>query len=175
MEEVIPPKLKPGEKIHYCIFHDETCMHANDQCTCVWQREGEQPLRDKSRGRITHVSDYIIEHCRHLCLSADEITAQLRLPVAPLPPPPPSIILPAPPPPLPAQPVQPAPKKSQSNKATAAQPVQPAPKKSQSKKATAVPKPPVATRCTLANANAWMPPPPPAPFTSYRLPSFDAR
>jgi hypothetical protein len=86
MDQVIPPVLKPGEKIHYCIFHDETCIHANDQCTCVWQREGEQPLRDKSRGRINHISDYIIEHCGRLCLSSTEIALQMSLPEEPLPP-----------------------------------------------------------------------------------------
>src|SRR5882724_4536300 len=48
MDIVTLPQLKPGKKIHYCIFHDETCMHANDQCSCVWQHEGEQPLHDKS-------------------------------------------------------------------------------------------------------------------------------
>ena len=91
MDIVTPPQLKPGKKIHYCIFHDETCMHANDQCSCVLQREGEQPLRDKSCGRITHVSGYIIEHCGHLCLSTEEIAVQMKLPVEPLPP----VVLPA--------------------------------------------------------------------------------
>jgi len=35
-----------------------------------------------------HISRYIIEHCRHLCLLAEEISAQIKLPVEPLPPPP---------------------------------------------------------------------------------------
>ena len=62
METAVPPNLKPGEKIHYPIFHDKCCIQANDQCTYVWMREGEQPLRDKSRGQIVHVSDFIVEH-----------------------------------------------------------------------------------------------------------------
>ena len=36
METAVPPDLKPGKKIHYLIFHDECCIHANDQCTYVW-------------------------------------------------------------------------------------------------------------------------------------------
>ena len=36
METALPPDLKPGKKIHYPIFHDECCIHANDQCTYVW-------------------------------------------------------------------------------------------------------------------------------------------
>ncbi|KAJ7571964.1 hypothetical protein C8J56DRAFT_907098 [Mycena floridula] len=59
----VPPDLPPGRKIHYPIFHDETCVHANDQANFVWMREGEQPLQDKSRGHIVHVSDFILEHC----------------------------------------------------------------------------------------------------------------
>ena len=62
METAVPPDLKLGKKIHYPIFHDKCCIHANDQCTYVWMREGEQLLRDKSRGRIVHVSDFIVEH-----------------------------------------------------------------------------------------------------------------
>lgn len=50
MENVVPPLLNDGEKIHYPIFHNECCVHANDMCSYVWAREGEQPLRNKSRG-----------------------------------------------------------------------------------------------------------------------------
>ncbi|KAJ7584549.1 hypothetical protein C8J56DRAFT_1027796 [Mycena floridula] len=81
-----PPELKDGEKIHYPIFHDETCVHANDQSSFVWMREGEQPLRDKSRGRIVHFSEFILEKCGRLSLSPEECTAQDKLPVAPKPP-----------------------------------------------------------------------------------------
>ena len=66
MQTAVPPKLKPGKKIHYPIFHDECCVHANDQCSYVWMHEGEQPLRDKGWGHIVHVSDYIVEHSGHI-------------------------------------------------------------------------------------------------------------
>ena len=42
METVISPNPQPGKKIHYLIFYDKCCIHANDQCTCVWMQEGEQ-------------------------------------------------------------------------------------------------------------------------------------
>ncbi|KAJ7834295.1 hypothetical protein B0H13DRAFT_223307 [Mycena leptocephala] len=74
------PSLKDGEKIHYVIAHDECCVHANDQVNFEWMREGEQPLRNKSRGRIVHVSDFILEQCGRLRLNNAEIAAQLLLP-----------------------------------------------------------------------------------------------
>ncbi|TRM56418.1 hypothetical protein BD626DRAFT_466472, partial [Schizophyllum amplum] len=55
------PTLPTGTKVHYPIFHDETCFQANDQTNRLWIREGEQELRSKSRGRNVHVSDFIIE------------------------------------------------------------------------------------------------------------------
>ena len=48
LEIVIPPILKEGEKIHYMLFQDESCMHANDQSMYVWQEEGVQPLCSKT-------------------------------------------------------------------------------------------------------------------------------
>ncbi|KAJ7597988.1 hypothetical protein C8J56DRAFT_883292 [Mycena floridula] len=77
------PILKESEKIHYPIFHDETCVHANDQSNFVWMLEGEQPLRNKSRGCIVHVSDFIVEHCGRLSLTPEEIAEQMKLPVEP--------------------------------------------------------------------------------------------
>ena len=61
-------------------------MHANDQSNFVWIKEDEQPLRNKSRGRIVHVSYFIVEHSGHLVLSDDEIMEQMKLPEKPLPP-----------------------------------------------------------------------------------------
>ena len=83
METVIPPKLKSGEKIHYPIFHDECCMHANDQCGSVWMCNGEQPLRDKGQGRVIHISDFIIKHSGWLVLSESLQEEQLKLPKPP--------------------------------------------------------------------------------------------
>ncbi|KAJ7843844.1 hypothetical protein B0H13DRAFT_2364549 [Mycena leptocephala] len=84
--EEIAPVLKPGEKIHYVISHDECCVHAGDMANFEWMREGEQPLRQKSRGRIVHISDFIFEHGGRLVLNPEEIKAQLALPKEPRPP-----------------------------------------------------------------------------------------
>ncbi|KAJ6498232.1 hypothetical protein DFH09DRAFT_336542 [Mycena vulgaris] len=82
----IAPVLQDGEKIHYPIAHDECCVHANDQANFEWIRDGEQPLRQKSRGRLVHVSSFILEHCGVLSLTPEEIAIQLTLPKEPLPP-----------------------------------------------------------------------------------------
>lgn len=144
----IAPLLLNGQKIHYPIFHDETCVHANDQANFVWMREGEQPLRDKSRGRIVHVSDFIVEHCGRLLLTAVEIEAQMKLPLRPLPP--------SENPPLPPG-------------------NQPTTTKGRAKKAKNTKKAGIDGRNYTDHQNEWIPPPPPAPFKSYRLSSFDAR
>lgn len=159
MDEITPPVLQPGKNIHYCIFHNETCVHANDQCNCTRQREGEQPLCDKSWDRINHCSDYIIEPSGRLCLSEDEIKIQLTLPKEPLPP---SMVILEPVPPLTPDP----PRLTKTGKISKAKP-----KKIKKKPAA---KEPVATHRPLKNPNAWVPPPPPAPFTLYQLPCFDA-
>jgi len=49
-------------------------------------REGEQPLRDKSRGCIVHISDFIIEHSGWLVLWEFLQEEQLKLPKQPAPP-----------------------------------------------------------------------------------------
>ena len=168
METIIPPKLKPGEKIHYPIFHDECCVHANDQCSYVWMREGEQPLRDKSRGRIVHISDFIIEHSGRLVLSELLREEQLKLPKQLAP----SAL---------AATSADAPNTTALTSATPA-PVPSSTSSSTSavkgkgqrmrKKAPTQPKLKPADRRTL---DLWISPPPPTPFTSYQLPSFDAR
>ena len=176
----IAPTLQPGEKIHYPIYHDETCVHANDQSNFVWIKEDEQPLRNKSRGRIVHVSDFIIEHSGRLVLSDDEIMEQMKLPEKPLPPP--DTELPSSETPLSlakdpevdataVAPPEPTGKKTKSRK-------QKEPKKKKEPKKNKTPnKKPVTTARTLATAveDEWVPPPPPAPFPSYRLSSFDAQ
>ncbi|KAJ7939852.1 hypothetical protein B0H13DRAFT_2299891 [Mycena leptocephala] len=61
----IPPKLKPGDITYYPIFHDESTVHVNDQSHFVWETDDQHELRQKSRGRLIHISDFIIEHCGH--------------------------------------------------------------------------------------------------------------
>ncbi|KAI5832151.1 hypothetical protein K523DRAFT_414427 [Schizophyllum commune Tattone D] len=145
------PNLPPGTKIHYPIFHDETCFQANDQTNSIWLREGEQELRSKSRGRNVHVSDFIIEKSENgrLALTADEIAQEEMLPIMPLPP-----------------------------SVQAAPAAVDAPKKGKGRKGKTKSSPtaiPVATDCTTAATEDWVPPPPPTPHTRYRLTTYDAR
>ena len=77
-----PPTLKPGEQECHVIAHDEVCFHANDLSRTEWVAGKEQPLRQKGRGRIVHVSDFIIEHSGRLCLTESEREAQMKLPCA---------------------------------------------------------------------------------------------
>jgi hypothetical protein len=156
MEETISPRLGIGAKPHYCIFHDECCFHANDQSGYVWMREGEQPLQGKSRGRLVHVSDFIIEDTPsgRLTLTPDQILAQMELPLAP-------------------QKESPAQQTPQPEPSSSDTPVPP-----QKGKVKRAPKPKnkrgaPATGRTEAE-HSWTPPPAPR-GTTYRLSSFDAR
>jgi hypothetical protein len=148
METAIPPKLKPGEKIHYPIFHNECCVHANDQCSYVWMREGEQPLRDKSRGRIVHISDFVIEHSGRLVLWEFLREEQLKLPKQPTPPAPVATV---------STSAAPTPVPSISGSTSAAK----GKGRGSRRKVPAQPKPKPADRRTLDQTNNWIPPPPP--------------
>ena len=77
-----PPTLKPDEQETHVIAHDEVCFHANDLSRTEWVASGNQPLQQKGRGRIVHVSDFIIERTGRLCLTASEREAQMMLPCA---------------------------------------------------------------------------------------------
>lgn len=158
----IAPETPEGVKIHYPIFHDETCIHANDLDNYVWMREGEQPLRNKSRGRIIHVSDFIIEHCGRLFLNEEEIAAQMKLPLRP-----------SRPPPLPNESTTMTTSQPSVNteSATAAN----GKGKGRSKKDKNTKKASNEGRTFTEQENEWVPPPPPPPFKSYRLSSFDSR
>lgn len=78
-----PPTLGPDKKERHLIAHDEVCFHANDLSRTEWVTHGEQPLRQKGRGRIVHVSDFIIERTGRLFLTESEREAQMKLPCAP--------------------------------------------------------------------------------------------
>lgn len=152
----VAPSLKPGEKIHYPIFHDETCVYANDLDSSVWMREGEQPIRSKGRGRIVHVSDFIIEHSGRLRLSEAEIAEQMKLPIRPSKP---TLVQLDPK----TEAATTSGKKSQTRKKNA--------KKANAKTSSTTTS---GRTFTEHGAAVWTPPPPPAPFKAYRLAQFDA-
>lgn len=78
-----PPTLKSGDRECLVIAHDEACFHANDLSRVEWVAGKEQPLRQKGRGRIVHVSDFIIERTGRLYLTESEREAQMKLPCQP--------------------------------------------------------------------------------------------
>ncbi|KAF7310230.1 DDE family endonuclease [Mycena indigotica] len=80
----IAPTIPEGHKIRYPIYQDETSTHANDQAHFVWETEDEHEIRSKSRGRIVHVSGFVIEHCGWLRLTPEEIAEEEKLPKRPL-------------------------------------------------------------------------------------------
>lgn len=174
-----PPTVPAGEKVHYPIFHDETCVHANDLANYVWMREGEQPLRNKSRGRIVHVSDFIIEASGRLSLNSEEIRAQMELPTCPERPSA-STTQASPQDQIPIAGHEElntsAPKKKGRGKASSSKSKNTNEASSSKLKSTKKTAASSSTgRTYTEQENEWVPPPPPAPFSSYRLSSFDAR
>jgi hypothetical protein len=170
-EDLVKRSLElSSEKIHYPIFHDETCFQANDQDNYVWMREGEQPLWSKSRGRIIHVSDFIIEACRCLCLNLEEIATQMKLPQHPKAPFTASSSSQAHYTALDSE----TPIYSNQLPMALTNKGQRKPRKKASNSSTLKEKTGVGHTFT-EHENEYIPPPPPAPFTSYRVSSFDAR
>lgn len=55
----IAPTLEPAQKEIITQFQDESCFHANEVTGSAWLRDSEQPLRNKSRDRLIHVSDFV--------------------------------------------------------------------------------------------------------------------
>ena len=188
-----PPTLGPDEKERHLIAHDEVCFHANDLSRTEWVADGEQPLRQKGRGRIVHVSDFIIERTGRLCLTEREREAQMKLKCAPK-------AEPAPAEPAPAEPSEPRTIGTQPVAASNTPPTHPTTgaaanlkkaakerkkgvKKARKKKSKDLPvdEPvePIGTSAggrTFAENSNWNPGTSPSTGEGpYRLPSFDAR
>lgn len=77
----LPLKLGPGELEIVPAFHDECCFHANDMKSDGWLKPGETVLRQKGRGRLVHVSDFVIEDTGRLYLTKEQVQEQDKLPV----------------------------------------------------------------------------------------------
>jgi hypothetical protein len=76
----IPPKLKPGEKVHIPVVQDESIFRSNELQQRVWSKDGKLPLCKKGQGRSIHVSDFNVELMGQLRLSDVQIEAQKKLP-----------------------------------------------------------------------------------------------
>ncbi|KAJ7472095.1 hypothetical protein FB451DRAFT_1471312 [Mycena latifolia] len=162
----ISPQLKPGDVIYYPIFHDESTVHANDQSHFVWETDDQHELRKKERGRLIHISDFIIEHCGRLVLTAEEIEREELLPKCPLSPAE-----------LKAEEIrleaEAAAAAAAAEKERIALEQGKKPRKKRAPKEKQAPKAPPATDRTTEGLE-WTPPPPPAPFKRYRCEHYDA-
>lgn len=69
-----------GEKRHVPVTHDECCFHANDRQKACWIKDDEQQLRQKSRGRLIHISDFLTEEHGRLFLSPADIETNKKGP-----------------------------------------------------------------------------------------------
>ncbi|KAF7332403.1 DDE family endonuclease [Mycena kentingensis (nom. inval.)] len=164
----IAPTIPDGGKILYPIYHDETSVHANDQAHFIWETEDEHELRSKSRGRIVHVSGFIVEHCGRLRLTPDEIEREEALPKRPL---------------SPAELAAEAARAAEAEKRRLEEEQRATtttgrgnPKKGAGgKKGTDKQKAKTAPATDRTTGGAeWTPPPPPSPFTRYRCDKYDA-
>ena len=71
--EPIQPTLKPGEKKHIPVHHDESIFRSNELQQRVWVKDGKMPLRKKGQGKAIHVSDFITEETGRLSLSQEQV------------------------------------------------------------------------------------------------------
>ncbi|KIY47167.1 hypothetical protein FISHEDRAFT_45850 [Fistulina hepatica ATCC 64428] len=81
-EDMAPiyPNLKPGEKLHIVLDHDECIYHINDARRRMWLAEGQKPLKSKGNGRAIHVSDFICEPIGCLWLVGEKLLENEQLP-----------------------------------------------------------------------------------------------
>ncbi|TFK80727.1 hypothetical protein K466DRAFT_636180 [Polyporus arcularius HHB13444] len=70
--KLVPASLAPGEKKVIAIFHDECCFHVNDYKRTAWLPAGGTVLQKKGRGRLIHVSDFIMEPTGRLVLRNEQ-------------------------------------------------------------------------------------------------------
>ena len=78
--EPIEPLLKPGEKLHVPIYHDESICCSNELRRRVWVQEGKMPPRKKGEGRAIHISDFIVEQTGRLSLNEEQCAFNETLP-----------------------------------------------------------------------------------------------
>lgn len=59
LEMIVPDNLPPGQRPIILVTHDESTFDSNDGRRYAWMKEGEPPLRKKSRGKGIMVSDFV--------------------------------------------------------------------------------------------------------------------
>jgi len=78
--EPVEPVLKPGEKLHVPVYHDESTCHSNELRCRVWVQNGKMPLRKKGEGRAIHISDFIVEQAGRIALNEEQQQFNAQLP-----------------------------------------------------------------------------------------------
>lgn len=75
-----PPTLSPGVTEVIPCFHDESCIHANEFKSRAWLEKGRgQILQSKSRGKLIHVSDFLVAQTGRLVLrDGDEANGVIK-------------------------------------------------------------------------------------------------
>jgi hypothetical protein len=83
--ELVKPHLKHDERRVIMVAHDECCFHANDRASSIWIREDEQVLKQKSRGAVIHVSDFICADSPtgRISMNTDEKESDARVIIEP--------------------------------------------------------------------------------------------
>lgn len=74
-KEAIYLDLPPGVNLHIAVSHDECAVHVNDLKKSGWLSKSQQVLRKKGRGRLLHVSDFVVEASGRLALNKEQIAA----------------------------------------------------------------------------------------------------
>jgi hypothetical protein len=57
-EDYVAPQLTPGERRLIVVTHDESIFYSNEAVSVIWEEDGHNHLRPKSRGRSQHVSGF---------------------------------------------------------------------------------------------------------------------
>src|SRR6266498_1907989 len=71
--ERVPPALELNEKEIVLVTHDECIFYSNDGKCGIWAKSGELPLRKKGNRKSIMVSEFLIEACERLKLTAEQI------------------------------------------------------------------------------------------------------
>ena len=56
---ILPVNLPAGQRRIVLVTHDESTFNSHDRLHYAWMKDGEPPLRKKSRGKGIIVSDFV--------------------------------------------------------------------------------------------------------------------
>lgn len=76
----VDPKVLGNARETVFVYHDESTVHAQERPTLSWLLPGVTELRSKNKGRLIHISDFILESTGRLVLSPEFIECQSSTP-----------------------------------------------------------------------------------------------